>query len=174
MQDYYRNAVLQLIKSGYDVFLPLQKLIGDEIVISDGNLLHRCLIRKVSTTQQGPMIGTTIQQNTMRMITDGLSIDNIIASWPLNSEAWLVPVEAVSGMQSIRLSNRDDWLIVPIKRLDAPTRIDIHPDVAKQIKEQRRTEEDTIEEADRERKYYDDILSDEGDKDVSNRTNKTG
>lgn len=171
MQDYYRNAVLQLIKSGYDIFLPLQKLIGDELVISDGNLLRRCLIRKVSTTQQGPLIGTTIQQDTMRMITDGLSIDSIIASWPLNSEAWLVPVEAVSGMQSIRLSNRDDWLIVPIKRLDAPTRVDIHPDVAKQIKEQRRTEDDVVVEADRERKYYDDILSNEGDRDVSKNGN---
>lgn len=145
---------------------------GDEVVISDGNRLLRCLIKKVSTTQQGPLLGTTIQQNAMKMITDGLSIDYIIASWPLNTEAWLIPVEAVSGMQSIRLTNRDDWFIAPIKRFDAPIRIDIHPDIARQIKERRTLEKDTAEEADKEREYFDSILSNEGDKDVSSKNIK--
>jgi len=163
MQDYLRNAVLLLIKSGYDIFLPLQRPLYDELVVSDGNLLRRYIVKGVSRTQQGPMISTTIQQNTIRMITDGLSIDGIIASWPLNNEAWIVPMEAVCSMQSVRLSNRDDWLIKPIVRLDAPTRIDIQPEVAKQIKEQRATEEATVEEADRERDYFDSILKQEGE-----------
>ncbi len=166
MQDYYRNAILLLIKSGYDIFLPLQKLIGDELIISDGNRLQRCLVKNVSTTQQGPMLGTTIQHDAMKMITAGLSIDSIIASWPLNSEAWIIPVEAVDGMQSIRLTNRDDWLVVPIRRLDAPTRIDIHPEVARQIKDMRSVESNTVKEADKEREYFDDILK--GDNEPKN------
>ncbi len=166
MQDHYRNAVLQLIKSGYDIFLPLQKLIGDELVISDGERLQRCVVKHVSATTQGPLLATTVKQQAMKMIVDGLSIDSIIASWPLNSEAWLVPVEAFSGMQSIRLSNRDDWLITPIKRLDAPTRIDISPEVAKQIKDMRATEDATLTEAKADRQYYDSLLK--GDNDVSN------
>ncbi len=164
MQDYYRNAILLLIKSGYDLFLPLQKLLGDELIISDGNRLQRCLIKKVSTTQQGPMLGTTIKQDAMNMMTVGLSIDSIIASWPLNNEGWIVPVEAIDGMQSVRLAKRNDWLIEPIRRLDAPTRIDIHPEVAKQIKDMRSVERTTVEEADKERVYFNDILK--GDNDV--------
>lgn len=159
MLDYYRNAVSLLIKSGYDIFIPLQKLIGDELIISDGNRLQRCLIKKVSTTQQGPLLGTTIQQDAMKMLTTGLSIDCILASWPLNNEGWLIPVEAIDGMQTIRLTNRDDWLITPIRRLDAPTRIDIHPEVAKQIKDMRKLENTTVEEADKEREYFDSILN---------------
>ena len=159
MLDYYRNAVSLLIKSGYDIFIPLQKLIGDELIISDGNRLQRCLIKKVSTTQQGPLLGTTIQQDAMKMLTAGLSIDCILASWPLNNEGWLIPVEAIDGMQTIRLTNRDDWLITPIRRLDAPTRIDIHPEVAKQIKDMRKLENTTVEEADKEREYFDSILN---------------
>ncbi len=164
MQDYYRNAILLLIKSGYDIFIPLQKLIGDELIVSDGNRLQRCLIKRVSTTQQGPMLGTTIQHDTMKMITAGLSIDCIIASWPLNSEAWMIPVEVVDGMQSIRLTKRNDWLITSIRRLDAPTRIDIHPEVARQIKDMRKVEDTTVKEADAEREYFDNILK--GDIDV--------
>lgn len=159
MLDHYRNAVSLLIKSGYDIFIPLQKLIGDELIISDGNRLQRCLIKKVSTTQQGPLLGTTIQQDAMKMLTAGLSIDCILASWPLNNEGWLIPVEAIDGMQTIRLTNRDDWLITPIRRLDAPTRIDIHPEVAKQIKDMRKLENTTVEEADKEREYFDSILN---------------
>ncbi len=170
MQDYYRNAILLLIKSGYDLFLPLQKLLGDELIISDGNRLQRCLIKKVSTTQQGPMLGATIQRDTMKMITAGLSIDGIIASWPLNSEAWIIPVEAVDGMQSIRLTNRNDWLIVPIRRLDIPTRIDIDPEVARQIKDMRKLEDSTVKEADKERAYFDGILK--GDNDVPSKCNE--
>ncbi len=163
MQDYLRNAILLLIKSGYDLFLPLQRPIYDELVISDGNLLRRYLVKNVSTSQQGPIITTTIQKDSMRLITDGMSIDGIIASWPLNNEAWLVPIEAICDMQSIRLTNRDDWLIKPIRRLDAPTRIDIHPDVAKQIKERQANEIETVREVDKERKFFDSILSNEGE-----------
>lgn len=140
------------------------------MVISDGNLLSRCLIKKVSATKQGPILSATITKDTMKLMVDGLSIDNIIASWPLNNEAWLIPVGAITGMQSVRLSNRDDWLIAPIRRLDAPTRIDIDPAIAKQIKEQGKAERTTIEEADNERDYFNDILK--GDSNVSNKTNK--
>lgn len=165
MNDYYRNAITQLLKSGYDIFLPLQHLIGDELVISDGSILTRCLIKKVAATQQGPMLSTTIKRQNQKMIVDGLSIEYILASWLLNEQAWLIPVQAILGMQSVRLSNRPDWLVQPIKRFDAPTRIDLHPSIAKELKEQGKGEEKIRVEADVERKYFDSLLRDsnEGD-----------
>lgn len=160
MEDYYKNAILLLIKSNYDIFLPLQKPLGDELVISDGNCLQRCLIKKVSTTQQGPMLSAAITHNTMKLIVDSLSIDMIVASWPLNTDAWLIPVSAIAGMQSVRLANRPDWLLSSVRRIDSTTRIDMDPAVAQQIKDQALTEKATRKDGDEERQYYDNILHD--------------
>ena len=147
---------MQLTKAGYDIFLPLQRPICDELVISDGNRLRRFLIKNVANTNQGPVLSITTHK---QILNNSTSIDGIIASRPLNNDVWLVPIEAIVGVQVVRLMNRDDWLIKPVKRLDAPTRIDIHPDVAKSIKEHREIEEGTVKEAEKERGFFNRILS---------------
>jgi len=76
MLDYYRQSISRLLDCNYDIFLPLQRPYSDELLIDNGRVIRRMLLRPVGTSERdGPILQTTIKQEGETYLIDGLPVD---------------------------------------------------------------------------------------------------
>lgn len=150
--------IVRLLKSNYDIFLPAQRPFADEIVVSNGEWLRRFIIKKAIASISGPKINLSISKNNQRYLIDGLSVDGILACWPLNGDVWLLPIEEVSLMSTVQLSTRSSNLVKPIKRIDSLMSVDGHTELIKDSRAQQRMEASVAIDAAAEREFYDSLL----------------
>lgn len=155
MQDYYRNAIAQLLMSNYDVFLPAQHPTSSvELVVSNGEWLRQCVVRPILVSKvHGPFLRVSLAE-------DNPTLDAVIASWPAHQLAWIIPIEAARQAHIVRLGKHDDWLVSLIDRPDAIKH------ATNALKEQLRTEGAMAKEATDEIGFLQRVLSSRDDKDA--------
>ena len=150
MADFIRIAVSRLLQSGYDLYIPLQRPLFDELVILDKGQFFRCIVRQASLcAQRGPTLNTKfIIEHSVTLLSD-LSIDKIIAVLVCRQQIWMIPIDAIGEKTTIRLQSRSDWLIDRVMNVqfDASTR------------DQRSSERNLVVEAEEERMFYERILA---------------
>ncbi len=150
MADFVRIAIGRLLTSGYALYVPLQRPLFDEIIILEGGLFHRCIIKcAVLCKDRGPTLSTKFVLEHHKLILSDLSIDRIIAVLPCRQQVWIIPMVSIGEITTIRLKARTDWLIGEVRseQLDPSTR------------KQRISERLLIKEVNEERAFYDNILN---------------
>lgn len=158
MLDYIKNAMVRLMACNYDIFVPIQRPLCDDLVISDGYQLRRLIIRNVVTSKNGPCVNLKLTREKRVVLLEQLNIDGVLASWPLNSDAWIIPIEACLTAQTVRLCNRSDWLVTPLSRTDEPPTIEMTKQVAKEIRTAAKFEATIVSEAEKENEYFDNLI----------------
>ena len=150
MADFVKIAFSRLLQSGYDVYVPLQRPLFDELVILNKGQFFRCIIRCASLcADRGPTLSTKfILEHSVTLLSD-LSIDKIIAVLPCYQHVWMVPIDSIGEKTTIRLRSRSDWLlnIVDNTQLDSSTR------------DQRIIEREMVKEAEKEQSFYKRVLT---------------
>jgi len=150
MADFIRIAVSRLLQSGYDIYIPLQRPLFDELVILDKGRFFRCIVKSATLcAQRGPTLNTKfIIEHSVTLLSD-LNIDKIIAVLPCRQQVWMIPLASIGEKTTIRLQARSDWLIdrVTNVQLDASTR------------EQRVSERKMVSEAEKEHAFYKRVLA---------------
>lgn len=145
MQDYYRNAITQLLLSDYDVFVPTQQ--HRELVVSNGEWLKRCVVRPTYMSDDfGPYLRVSKAE-------DSPMLDAVIASCPAHQLAWLIPIDAARQSHIVRLGKHEAWLVSLIDRPDAGR------EMTKALREQQRSEAKMTKNAASEQQFYRHALS---------------
>ncbi len=150
MADFIRIAVSRLLQSGYDLYIPLQRPLFDELVILDKGQFSRCIVKCATLcAQRGPTLNTKfiIEHNTT-LLSD-LSIDKIIAVLPCRQQVWMIPLSSIGEKTTIRLQSRSDWLI------DRVVNIQLDPST----RDQRISERRMVKEAEAEQAFYKRVLA---------------
>jgi len=101
-----------------------------------------------------------IERKKRVVILEELGIDGVLASWPLNSDAWIIPIEACLTATTLRLGNRPDWLVTPLDRMDEPATMTVEKaeQVKRDVKAAVKFEASITAEADKENEYFDDLM----------------
>ena len=150
MADFLRIAVTRLLQSGYDLYIPLQRPLFDELVILDKGQFFRCIVKcAMLCADRGPTLNTKfVIEHSVTLLSD-LNIDKIIAVLPCRQQVWLIPLASIGEKTTIRLQARSDWLIdrVTNAQLDPSTR------------DQRTRERKMVKEAEEEASFYKRVLA---------------
>jgi len=106
----YKAAISRLLQAGHDIFIPLQRPLWDEIVISYKGSLYRTLVRRVVFNDKGgPSFFNRMTINNEKMALDDLCVDMICAIYPERGDVWLIPVDDIIGKEHIRLKHKEEW-----------------------------------------------------------------
>lgn len=150
MADFIRIAISRLLQSGYDLYVPLQRPLFDELVILERGQFSRCIIKCASLcAERGPTLNTKfVLEHSVTLLSD-LSIDKIIAVLPCRQQVWMIPIASIGEKTTIRLQSRSDWLI------DRVVNVQLDPST----KTQRTSERKMIKEAEEEQAFYKRVLA---------------
>ncbi len=150
MADFIRIAVSRLLQNGYDLYIPLQRPLFDELVILSEGQFSRCIIKCATLCpKRGPTLNTKfLLEHSVTLLSD-LSVDKIIAVLPCYQQVWMIPIESICEKTTIRLQARSDWLI------DRVTNVQLDPST----RTQRLSEREMVKAAEEEKLFYKRVLA---------------
>lgn len=151
-KDYLSLIITHLLEANYDVFLPINRPQTDELIIFDGSYPKWCLIKRATMDKQrGPYVQL---RNNRDYLLSSRNYDFILVIETSINDCWLVPITEIKLHQTVRLGNRDIWLVKPIKRTDTMLRLSEDKEEIKDQKAQMLAERVHSKDAEKERDFY--------------------
>ncbi len=119
MADFLRTAYSQLLKYGYNIYIPLQRSMFDEIVLLERGSFLRCIVKEVVISKtRGPTLDSKFLLYHKDTLLTDLAVDRIVAVLPDKHQVWLIPISSVGDLSTVRLQSRSDWLLGNIYNRD--------------------------------------------------------
>lgn len=156
--EYYKIAISELLRCDYDVFLPVAPTSFKEVVVYDGVVLNRCIVRPAQVNEKGISVDLRVRYGRDAAFTtvDPDEYGAIIVCLAMTRAVWMLPIDTVAGKQ--RLVMHDRWLIDPLERSTATLGMKKQKELLERISGID-TELSTMEEAKKQASIIDDFTS---------------